>query len=191
MDSRGSTLRSYSSSDIVVWEGMLASEYSPKVVGNDEVLYRRLDNPIHWNSKKNTLNPTAIKEFSSRGMSVNRLSLTNRFELLAMAYQEVHKKNALQAAKPNPVVRYLLGFAHLSCDEVRTMSYSDDPTDRLFAIFDTALEDTISHADVFRLGSSSFSDEEQETIARRNMWDYIKGRLIRQDGTSVEYFAEM
>jgi len=57
-------LQEISVETLLAWELQIASKHSPGPVRNEEVLYRQILNPIHYDTEANTFTPTAFNDAS-------------------------------------------------------------------------------------------------------------------------------
>jgi len=182
----GPELRAKSVTEIIEWESFTASTHSRHgVVDNSEDVYRQLLDPVHWNRLKGEFTPNAFNDADSFGLSVNRIKYTTP-EILASAATarvEAWNKENIDNAKPK---REFLGFAKLSCEALRSGVFADDKggKERVFAVFDTALLEDESHADVFRL--SSIREKEQKKVAKRILWDLAMANLLSPIGQPID-----
>jgi hypothetical protein len=125
------------------WENTSsASDHSPGRVGDEEVLHRQVFHPIHVDQETGKIKPELFDDASNKGMSVNRAKY--------IARQSLNEKGCAKAEqdrtrKPD---RQYLGFASTACGDVRRIFST---ANRAFCVFDTALADDISHADVCQI----------------------------------------
>ena len=110
------------------------SEHSPGIVCNDEVLVRAIFN-LNWiNRKTERLNDSYFRndKGARRGWSVNRTSYIDTDKLRDRMMTDEKYKG-------------YLGFISVECGRVRALTHDDQ---RLFCIYDTAIQEDPSHADI-------------------------------------------
>jgi len=140
-------LHNFPQDKLLAWELETASEYSPKTVSNEEVLCRQILSPVHYDRETNTFTTAAFADASSIGMSVNRLGYTSKEHIARMANDRVGQHNQSNPDKQ----RSFFGTIHFVCDDIRqiTVQTEEDVNPvRGFAVYDTALEQDRSHADI-------------------------------------------
>lgn len=168
-------LRSKSIADLMQWEAESASEYSPGVVQNNEILYRQIVFPLHISDDGNQLKPDAFNECATHGLSVNRGNYTTEHEMAEAGAKRVEKYNQENLGK---LSRKLLGFALFSTAEVRNVQFNGS---RCFFIFDTALPVDRSHSDICLGGSDTAQNFRR---ARSLLYDLVKNRLFIKLGAA-------
>ena len=128
--------------DVSAWEGENASDYSPGVVLDDEVICRQIFSPIHVDEDGN-ITPAGLNEAISHGLSTNRLNFTSELDVVnkAILKQELDNKN------PDRTKRAFIGITDFKAELVRGIT--DHTGARGLVIFDTAYENDTSHSDVF------------------------------------------
>ncbi len=133
--------------NLLAWELESASEYSPCPVTDEEILYRQILSPIHYDEETNTFTTAAFSDASSLGMSVNRIKYTSEDHISRMAINRVEQHNE---SNPNKQ-RSFSGTVCFVCGDIRqiTVQNEDDVKPlRGFCVYDTALEHDQSHADI-------------------------------------------
>ena len=168
---RCKTLQAISPSEQLAWEGETASEHSPCVVEDDEVLCRHVENPTHFDASSRTIKPTFFDDASNKGASVNRLSHTT----IAAVQQRAQAKVA--ATNENPPltgVRRLIGYTTITASEVRAV-FTSPSSLRALGVYDTAKPDDPSHADICQL----VSGKQQGKSVRAQLYQIAKNRLMR------------
>lgn len=142
--------------ELISWERESASEHSPGIVSDQEMLCRQVLSPLHYDAVLKKLKPSAFDDASNKGLSVNRLAHTSMVELAKAAKERVaasHKRSA-EAGVIGKMPNNLWGFASFKCSDAKLI-VSDDGDDRGkirgFAVYDTANKDDKSHADVCQI----------------------------------------
>jgi hypothetical protein len=129
----------------LAWEAFCsASDLSSGRVGDNEMLYRQIYQPIHFDTETRKLKPTAFDDVANKGLSVNRALLESR--------QAVEKKARAKAERDRlrRPDRFFYGLASIVCKDMRCI-LSSTTQKQAFCIFDTALQDDLSHADVCQI----------------------------------------
>lgn len=135
---------------LIDWESQKAMPISPCVVKNEETLVRQLFNPIHIDIATKTLKPTALDDVANKGLSVNRLQYTTEENITLAANTKAAQDNA-KIDSPEKK-RGLAGLSFIKCCDIRTITHvTNDCSYRAFAVYDTSLQNDISHADVCQI----------------------------------------
>jgi hypothetical protein len=135
----------------LAWEGESASIHSPGPIDNSEELIRYWLNPIHYDSVKRELKPTAFDEATRFGASINRLNHISHSEVKGIAQARVDSWNADRGEKP---AREVIGYSTFKASEVREI-FSGPDSRRALAAYDTALTDDKSHGDVCQIATDA------------------------------------
>lgn len=135
----------------LAWESESASVHSPGPIENSEELIRYWLNPIHYDSIKRELKPTAFDEATRFGASVNRLKLITHSEVNVIAQRRVDDWNDNRGEKPP---REVIGYSTFTASEVREI-FSGPDSRRALAAYDTALADDKSHGDVCQIATDA------------------------------------
>lgn len=136
-------------SQALEWEKESASIYSTQgCVKNREVLARNIFSPIHIDEENNKYTRLAFDDILNKGLSVIRFN----YALHEGVIEEGQKK--LHNDLPNNPDRKYIGYASVSAINLRQCSLpASNITDQILAIYDTALENSIYHADVCSIKS--------------------------------------
>ena len=126
------------------WETEVASEFSPGVVGDEEILYQQIVDPTHVKPNSRELKPTAFQDSANKGMSVNRINHTNMEALLQRGHDRARKFNEDNPDRPE---KSLVGLAKFQAGQVRAI-LDTVSNKRAFYVYDTSKSDDISHADI-------------------------------------------
>lgn len=111
------------------------SKHSPGKVGSDEILLRAVFNDVQVDRKTGRLTTLYFrKEPSTRGFSVNRRCHVGDSDLerQMQSHQSYDEKSGLR-------------FAAADCESIRELK---EDGNRLFCVYDSALKDDLSHADI-------------------------------------------
>ena len=154
--------------ELIAWESECASELSPGCVISSETVVRYWINPVHIDSDTGNLKPTAFADLSNKGLSVNRTSYTTLEEVKKAAEIRVCDYNINNLDKPQ---RQLVSFSSFFVGTLREM-VSTKTGCRLLAVYDTAKEDDLSHADVCLISGAP----EDSRSARAQLRELTMGR---------------
>ncbi|MBY0499321.1 MAG: hypothetical protein K2P74_06895 [Nitrosomonas sp.] len=139
---------------LVKWENESASLYSPGPVENDEILYRQIISPIHYEEETNTLTPGAFNDVSDKGLSVDRARYSTKDQIDENANLRAQKHNIVN---PSKKTRSYIGIINFACNDVRGIivkENAESPDRRGFGVYDTASSDNQSHADICQIVNS-------------------------------------
>ena len=125
------------------WESMSASEYSPCTVQGEETVVRQIMRPHHIEKTTGEISPTAFEDVFGMGLSVHRLTYCAAKEAVDRGKIRAQEFNNKHPEKPQ---RSLFGVVEFQVHELRALIV--DGHMRAVCIYDTALEDDKSHADV-------------------------------------------
>lgn len=150
----------------LVWESVCsASEHSPGKVLEAERLLRLVFTPIHFDEETGKIKPALFDDASNKGLSVNR---ADYIDLLALIERGLTKAAKDRESKPD---RQFYGIALAHCADIRKI-LSETTQARAFCVFDTALADDISHADVCQI----VSGKQEGRSVRARLYDAF-GRI--------------
>ncbi|RZF24628.1 hypothetical protein EVC45_37930 [Paraburkholderia sp. UYCP14C] len=137
--------------EALAWEGETASDHSPGVVKNEELIVRQVMHPNFFDDEKQKIKPIWFDDVTNRGFSSDRLAYTTVEEVIARAKARADERNAKpeNAEKP-PVTVHSLG--KLPVSRIREVICDDA---RAFGVYDTARADNISHTDVCQLANGT------------------------------------
>lgn len=130
-------------------ENIKATKYSESTVKDDELLYRQICSPYHYNESTGEINSSAFRDAFTRGLSVNRLSLTSKKEIKEMAEKQVDFKNKKNQDEDKEEIKFQ-GCTYVKAEDIRKIVY-EKTTKRHYAIYDTAGKINTSHADVYNI----------------------------------------
>lgn len=132
------------------------SSHSPSVIENSEVFSRFLFSPIQID-KKGKFKPSSFSHVHTRGCSIQRDSIANNDELLAVI------NYVLQLGDDRAWKGVIFG----DCNEIRNIM-DDSATHRLVCTYDTANPDNPAHAELFQ--SQYIIDEADALELRHNLF---------------------
>lgn len=138
------------------------SKFSPGVVMSGEFLHRFVFSPLHINDGE--VLPTLFSDAKDKGLSCE----WSENELIA---PDSHGRGRKQAASYNLTKpdekpeRTYMGAVTASCLRLRELAMNDK---RLLAVYDTSLEENVTHADVFEIAGRSNAEKKQ---ARKDIAD--------------------
>lgn len=142
------SLQKHSIETLISWEAQSASKFSPSVVGDDEILARQIMSPLHFDVETNKFTAAAFSDVKDKGGSVNRLAHTSEADVNEALAARVEKKNEYSANRTEA-----WGVLHLNCGDIRSLvtTMDSDVPLRGFGVYDTALENDVSHADICQM----------------------------------------
>lgn len=159
--------------ELIGWEKETASPHSPGPVTDDELLYHQILDPTNL-SESGGLHPKSFDTATGIGMSVHRAGVISFDEMKAIGRARAERYN--REHPDNPQQRSLWGFVPIQTATVRSMISQVTNTRGLF-VFDTALRDDISHADIAQLTP----DKKGIRAIRLELYDLVKGTAFRVD----------
>lgn len=128
--------------DVLAWELETASDFSPGVVENEEIILRQIFSPIHVDAN-GKITPSGLNEAFTHGLSTNRLKYISEFDVVNKGII----KQDMDNQHPDKTDRKFVGIAEFVVSEIRGLT--DQTGIKGLAVFDTALKDDTSHSDVF------------------------------------------
>ncbi|MDQ1339565.1 MAG: hypothetical protein QG567_717 [Campylobacterota bacterium] len=128
------------------WEQGEVSNYSPSIVEDKEIIARQIFSPLHFDIVNGELLPSAFSDVENKGLSVDRMAYTTD--------KTLHYNGRTMAAEANQTRTYREYFA-LYKAKVSTIRSILEGEIRVFAVYDTSLENRKSHADVCKITTSS------------------------------------
>lgn len=126
------------------WEQESASEFSPGIVLDEELLYQQIVDPTHIAPSGEGLKPVAFQDSSNKGLSVNRVNHSTVQTLIQRGVDRAEKFNRENPERPT---RTLWGFAKFQAERVRQI-IAEHVGNRAFYVYDTGNPDDPSHADI-------------------------------------------
>lgn len=153
------------------WEAESASDLSPGVVNDEEVLFQQIVDPTHLDPQRIALKPTAFQDSANKGLSTHRVAFTNWDDLVAVGQRRAEQYNV---ANPDRPPRSLWGFASFRTKDVRRITTPQDGR-RAYFVYDTGNENDRSHADVCQ---GVAGDKHTERSIRASLYDLAKGSLL-------------
>jgi hypothetical protein len=123
-------------------EAETCSVFSPGVVDDSEKLLFLLINPTHYDAQRETIVPDAFRELVVRDLSVIRIDL----DLPDDISSTIKKLVSLGLQKAPPQERTILEGCLASGSDLREAEIDGM---RVFAVYDSALNDNKSHASAF------------------------------------------
>jgi hypothetical protein len=124
----------------LAWEKENVSSYSIGIVENNESLARNIFSPIHFDKETASLNSLAFNDIFDKGLSVLRLNYINHEQIVSIGQEKV--KNDLENGK---IDRQYKGYVFVEASKIRECIFD---LKRAIAIYDTALSNISSHADM-------------------------------------------
>jgi len=171
-DKKCKLLQELESPVLAQWETETASEHSPGIVKDDEVIYQQVVDPTHISPTGDGLLPKAFDVCSSHGLSTNRFAYSTLAELTQKGEARAHEYNRNSPDKPQ---RKLWGFVPFSVRDIRKIVCKETGARGLF-VFDTADADDITHAEICQGGIESKSKIQARNV-RYSLYELAKGNL--------------
>lgn len=122
------------------WEKESVSTYSIGIVEDNENLARNIFSPIHFDKETASINSLAFNDIFDKGLSVLRLNYIDYEQVVSIGVEKV--KNDLKNGK---VDRQYKGYIFVEASKIRDCIFDFK---RAMAIYDTALSNISSHADM-------------------------------------------
>lgn len=113
---------------------LVASPYSPGPIHDDEEIVRQVHSPLHWDEARQEVKPGFYDDLSNKGLSLNRLSYATAEELAQASRERAGARG-----------REAMGFVRCTAGQMVGVMRSVNGASG--AIFDTADEQDVSHAD--------------------------------------------
>jgi hypothetical protein len=161
-----------SEEELVSFEKEMSSRYSPGPVDDREIVYHQILDPTNLNETRDGLNPKSFDTATGIGMSVNRTAYASMEEMKSLGKARADNFNLDHPDNPQP--RSLWGFVPIKVSLVRSLISKVTDTRGLF-VFDTALANDISHADIAQLTP----DLKGTRAIRLELYDLVKGYAFR------------
>ena len=148
------------------WAHLKASPFSPGLVHGKEALERHIVQPHHWDESTQWLKPGFYDDLATRGLSVNRTMYKSVEDVMVGGFSR-------EADSPN---RKYIGVLQFFANEIVKIIKSVDGLSG--AVFDTALKDDVSHADV----CYTKGGRKEWRFARSVLFESFKDGIMRYDG---------
>ena len=156
--------------NVVCLERFCQSLHSPGVIENSEELVRALYQPIHI--EDGVILPAAFSDLNKNGLSTNRLAYMSIEEAISLAQRRVASHNKSKGFAPGGNgYRDALAYCIFQVSDLRKILSACGL--RAYGVFDTAMEDDLSHADVIGL----LSDKGLARSARHAVFQLAKKKL--------------
>ncbi len=120
------------------------SNFSPKLVSEQEVLLRLLYAPEHIVDGNVIETAISLKDLKCRGVSLDRLSYVEK---------EIIKKRIAAQTSKAPDKRQEASLSKFSCSDIRSIKNNNN-NDQVFLIIDDATQTNIAHASIFLIKES-------------------------------------
>ncbi len=140
-----------------------ASPHSPGIVEQGENVVRQVHSPVHWDAVANEVKPGFYDDLTSKGLSVNRVSYAPAADL-----------SDASESRATLTGREAIGFVHAPISSITTLLSNENGP--LGAVFDTALHNDVSHADV--CATVARSNEERRKL-RFRLYEGLKSHFRR------------
>ena len=147
------------------WSELSASEHSPGVVALEEILCRQVTHPHFYDEVSGEVTITLYSDVCSRGMSTNRLSHGTQEDFIQRGRQRANENKTF------------VGLVSFSRREVEDIHAQVDNIATSIRVFDTALHEDRSHADVCQVTGPTGRHATRQI--RTAMFLAFKGRLIK------------
>ena len=124
------------------WEKESVSSHSCGIVKDEEILARNIFSPHHYDTETGEIKSLAFDDVLNKGLSVLRYSYTTSDEIISIGedkQKETHEYLGYVTIQAKCIREYIIGL------------------NRAMAIYDTALEDLLMHADICSIGVTKTS----------------------------------
>lgn len=148
----------------IAWEKEKVSIYSPDIVEDKEEIARQIFSPIHVDQETQELTTLAFDDMFNKGLSVNRLKLISISNLNEKGMEKAKKD---RERRPD---REYAGMVTALVTDIRKA------TDKIqwFTIYDTSLQDDISHADICCIHQQKALKSRQRSLLQKVFSKIIK-----------------
>lgn len=141
------------------WEKESVSSLSYGIVIDNEELARNIFSPYHYDTDTNEVTTLAFDDVLNKGLSVLRCTYTTRDEIINTGEAKKKDTNEYQ------------GYITIQAKCIRDYIIESK---RAMAIYDTALEDLLMHADICSIGVKKSSRSLLRIFLRENFSKLIK-----------------
>lgn len=145
------------------WENESVSSHSCGIVKDDEELARNIFSPHHYDTETGEIKSLAFDDVLNKGLSVLRYDYITKEEIVSIG--EAKKKDAHEYH----------GYITIQAKCIRDYIIEQK---RAMAIYDTALEDLLMHADICSIGVSKGSRGLLRIFLKDNFSKLIKKNEI-------------
>jgi hypothetical protein len=126
-------------------EPFSVSSFSEGPVEGEEHLLRILYSEHHVDKETKEIGTNAFDDASNKGLSVNRVGKVNRADIECQIKEKLSDPRAVSKGHAfEGVVTFL-------CEDIRSIYVADSSGRRAFGVYDTALHENRSHADIMRV----------------------------------------
>jgi hypothetical protein len=161
------------------------SEFSSGPVANDEVLVRLLVSPFHMQKKKALPRAAALTDAERGGLSTFREKEATKEQIRTVA-ESLVKRARLADSKAG-----IFGVLKLKCSVVRDFC-ADGDTHGSYCVYDTALRETTSHAEIFQRVAGADADLIDDR--RNKLFASVKSEFVHvsifEDGLLLDLAPE-
>lgn len=141
------------------WEKESVSSHSYGIVKDDEILARNIFSPHHYDTETGEIKSLAFDDVLNKGLSVLRCSYTTSDEIISIGEDKqkgTHEYLGYVTIQAKCIREYIIGL------------------NRAMAIYDTALEDLLMHADICSIGVTKSSRGLLRIFLKDNFSELIK-----------------
>lgn len=150
-------------------ENTRCSSFSPGAVNDEECLAFILIDPHHYDQVRNVVVPDAFQELTKRDLSTLRCAFATKSEA-DDTKNHLESRGSINFEKKRAVSEVCIAVAN----EIREAA---DPDGRIFAIYDTALEQTPSHASIFTR-PDVFKNRQLRKMARQKIHEIFTRKRV-------------
>lgn len=136
------------------------SPHSPGPVNDNEEVAFLLINPLHYDAQRDVVVPSAFQELTNRDLSVLRLGHATKAEAVSVRDELIER--GLDRVPPQ--MRLVEEVCIGSVSDLRS---EVEPHGRLLGVFDTALQDKVSHASLFTTGAVHANGRLRKVVRQR------------------------
>lgn len=150
------------------------SSFSPGPVQDDELLTKLIIHPIHYQSETGEIHPLAFNDATTLDLSLFREEAATDEEI-QLAIDEIKATGQSKDPVQNRIVQLVM---QARAADIRA-EFFQDPSERMFAVYDTAVPDKPAHASVFTPPSARKGARQRQ--ARRRLLEIFSARRVNLD----------
>ena len=157
-------------------ENFSVSDYSPGPVQDGEWLIRTFYSPVHINLN-GEVNPAAFTDAQARGLSVNRKTYISKTSLKAQIEAKIERDRSEDKTRGD-----YWAVLIAKCGDVRNLRAIDNK--RQFCVYDTALEEDASHADICQALEPPPKTPDRKGLSKRiriRLFEVFVGKVTNLD----------
>ncbi|WP_133510242.1 hypothetical protein [Candidatus Thiosymbion oneisti] len=145
-------------------ESESVSIHSPGPVDNPEKVARLIYSPLHTDEKTGKVTEAAFSDAKDKGLSVQRMAHATNTRIRTIGENKLARDHA-----QGKTDREFLGIVTGGVDSIRGLTHGN--SERAFCVYDSALPDVPSHADVCQT-TASRSEMKRARKKLRDLFSY-------------------